>query len=108
VTKKARATKRAMAFAVRVECNKESNCFGSKSDGNKGGGQLMATRVMATVTATTWAMAMAARLAGDKEGKGEGGKSDGNGDEGGGQQRGRWQWWQVLMLTPYFIAAQPD
>ena len=29
--------KRAMALATRVECNKESDGFGGKSDGNKGG-----------------------------------------------------------------------
>ncbi len=54
----------------------------------EGGGRLMATRVMATVTATMWVMAMVTRLAGDEEGKGEGGKGDGDGDEGGGRQRG--------------------
>ena len=48
---------------------------------------MMATRAMATVTATTWLMATVTRLAGDEEGKGEGGKGDGNGDEGGGRQR---------------------
>jgi hypothetical protein len=35
--KRARGAKRAMASATRVECNKESNCFGGKSDGDKGG-----------------------------------------------------------------------
>ena len=80
--------KRAMALATRVECNKESNGFGGKSNGNEGGRRLTATRVMATVTATTWLMATVTRLAGDEEGKGEGGKGDGDGDEGGGQQRG--------------------
>ncbi len=54
--------KRAMALATRVECDKESNGFGSKSDGNEGDRRLMATRAMVTVT----------RLAGDEEGKGEG------------------------------------
>ena len=49
---------------------------------------MMATRAMATVTATTWLMATVTRLAGNEEGKGEGGKDDGNGDEGGGRQRG--------------------
>ena len=65
--------KGAMALATRVECDKESNGFGGKSNGNKGGRRLMATRVMATVTATTWVMAMVTRLVGDEEGKGEGG-----------------------------------
>ena len=49
---------------------------------------MMATRAIATVTATTWLMAKVTRLAGDEEGKGEGGKGDGDGDEGGGRQRG--------------------
>jgi len=83
--------KRAMALATRVECDKESNGFGGKSDGNEGGRRLTATRAMATVTATTWLMATVTRLAGDEEGKGEVGKvgkGDGNGDEGGGQRSG--------------------
>jgi hypothetical protein len=84
VTKRARATKRAMALATRVECNKESDCFGSKRDGNEGGRQSMAIRAMATVTATAWAIVMEMRLEGNKEGKGEDSKGDGNGDEGGG------------------------
>ena len=80
---------RAMALATRVEpCDEESDGFGGKSDGNEGGRRLTATRVMATVTATTWVIAMVTRLAGNKEGKGEGGKGDGDGDEGGGQRRG--------------------
>jgi hypothetical protein len=29
--------KRAMALVTRVECNKDSNGFGGKSNGNKGG-----------------------------------------------------------------------
>ena len=49
---------------------------------------MMATRVLATVTAMTWLMVTVTRLAGDEEGKGEGGKGDGDGDEGGGQRRG--------------------
>ena len=80
--------KRAMVLAMRVECDKESDGFGGKSDGNKDGRRLTATKAMATVTAMTWVMAMVTRLAGDKEGKGEGGKGDGNSDEGGARQRG--------------------
>ncbi len=60
--------KRAMALATWVECDKESDGFGSKSDGNEGGRQLTATRVMATVEATKWVMVMVTRLAGDEEG----------------------------------------
>ena len=74
MTKRSRGMKRAMALATRVECDKESNGFGGKSDGNKGGRRLMATRAMAMVTVTTWVMATVTRLAGDEEGKGEGGK----------------------------------
>ena len=80
--------KRAMALATRVECDKESNGFGGKSDGNEGGRRLMATRAIGTVTAMTWLMATVARLVGDKEGKCEGDKGDGDGDEGGGRRRG--------------------
>ena len=71
-----REKKRAMALVTRVEWYEESNGFGGKSDGNEGGRGLTATRVMATVTATTWLMATVTRLAGDKEGKGEGGKGE--------------------------------
>jgi hypothetical protein len=77
-------------LVTRVECNKESNGFGGKSNSNKDGRLLTATRLMARVMATTWVMAMVTRLAGNKEGKGKGGKGDGDGDEGGGQQRGHW------------------
>ncbi len=89
MTKRAKGMKRAMVMATRVEsCDKENNGFGGKSNGNEGGKQLTATRVMATVTATTWVMATVMRLAGDKEGKGEGGKGDGDGDKGGRRRRG--------------------
>ena len=74
-----------IVLASRVECNKESDGFGGKSDGNAGGRRLMVTsRVMVMVTATTWVMATVTRLAGDKEGKGDGGKGDDDDDEGGG------------------------
>jgi len=59
--------KRAMALATRVECDEESDGFGSKSDGNKGGRRLTATRAMATATATMY----------------------GDGDEAGGRRRGQ-------------------
>ena len=84
VTKRASGMKRAMALATRVEFDEDSDGFGGKSDGNKGGRRLMATRAMATVMATKWLMATVTRLAGNKEGKDEGGKGDGDGDEGGG------------------------
>ena len=76
--------KRVMLLVTRVECNKESDGFGGKSDGNEGGRRLTVTRAMATVTATTWVMATVMRLAGNEEDKGEGGKDNGNGGEGGG------------------------
>jgi hypothetical protein len=79
-----------MVLATRVECDKESNGFGGKSNGNEGCRGLTATRAMATVMASMWAMAMVTRLVGNREGKGEGGKGNGNGDEGGRQQRGQW------------------
>ncbi len=78
------ATKRAMALVMRVECNKESNSFGSKSNGNKGGGQVTAIRAMAMVMAMTWAMAMVTKVAGKEEGNNNGGKSNSNGNKGGG------------------------
>ena len=86
--KRARGMKRAMASVTRVECNEESDGFGSKSDGNEGGRRLMATRAMVTVTATMWLMVRVMRLAGDEEGKGEGGKGDGDSDEGDGRRTG--------------------
>ena len=76
--------KRVMALALRVEWNEESDGFGGKNDGNEGGRRLMATRALATVTATTWLMVTVTRVVGGKEGKGKGGKGDGDGDEGDG------------------------
>ena len=69
MTKRAMGMKRAMALATRVECDKESDGFGGKSDGNEGGRRLTATRAMATVTETKWVMVMVTRLAGNKEGR---------------------------------------
>jgi hypothetical protein len=77
--------KRVMVLATRVECNEESNGFSGMSNGDEGGGQAMATRVMATVTVMTWEMAMVRRLMGKEEEKSEGGKGNGNGDEGSSQ-----------------------
>jgi hypothetical protein len=59
---------RVMALMMRVECNKESDGFGSKSNGNEGGRQLTATRAMVTATAMMLVMVMVTRLAGDEEG----------------------------------------
>jgi hypothetical protein len=77
---------RAMTLATRLECDEESDGFGGKSDGNKGGRRLMETRGVVMATATTWMMVMVTRLAGEEEGKGKGGKGNGDGDEGGGQR----------------------
>jgi hypothetical protein len=83
--KEGNATKRAMtAAATGLECNKKSNGFGGKSNGNEGSGQAMATRAMATVTARTWAMVIARMLADNKEDMGKGSKGNGDGNEGGG------------------------
>ncbi len=49
--------KRAMELATRVECDKESDGFGGKSNGNEGGRRLTATRAMTTVMAMMWVMA---------------------------------------------------
>jgi hypothetical protein len=80
--------KREMVLATRVECDEESDGFGGKSDGNKGGRRLTATRAMTTMTAMAWMMATVTRLMGNKEGKGEGGKGNGDCDEGDRQRRG--------------------
>ncbi len=69
--------------ATKVLCNKEGGGDGSKSNDDKGGGQV-------TATAMTWAMVTATRLAGDEEGKCKGSKGNCNGDKGG------WQWQQRL------------
>ena len=69
MTKRVRGMKRAMALATWVECDKESDGFGGKSNGNKGGRRLMVTRVMVTATATKWVMVMVTRLAGNEEGR---------------------------------------
>ncbi len=74
-------------MATRVACDEEGDDNGYKSNGNKGDGQAMGTRAMATVMATakatTWVMVILRRLAGNKEGRGEGSKGDGDDDEGG-------------------------
>jgi hypothetical protein len=63
--------KRVMALATRVECDKEGNGFGSKSNGNKGGGQATVIRAMAMVRAMTWAMATVTRVAGEQQQQGQ-------------------------------------
>jgi len=61
----------AMALATRVECDKESDGFGGKSDGSEGGRQLTVTRALVTVTAMSWLMVTVTRLAGNEEGAGQ-------------------------------------
>ncbi len=61
--------------ATKVACNEEGGGDGSKSNGDKGGGQ-------ATATMMTWAMTMATRLAGNEEGKCKGSKGNCDGNEG--------------------------
>ncbi len=116
MTKRARAA-RARALAMRVACNEEGNGDGGKSNGNEGGRQATAMRVMATegVQQSTsdgidkggWWLARECQqgnhmttTVGDDERQehaandngsdeeGEGGQGDGDGNEGGGRQRG--------------------
>ncbi len=42
MTERVRATKRVMALGTRIECDKESDGFGFKSNGNKGGNNQIA------------------------------------------------------------------
>ncbi len=81
MTKRAKAAE-AMELVTKVACNKEGDDNSNEGNGNKGGRQELAMRVMVTM----WAMATAMRLAGDKENKGKGIKGDDNGkEEDGGQ-----------------------
>jgi hypothetical protein len=68
--KRVMVMKRATASATRVECDKEGDGSGGKSNGVEGGGQATATRAIATMMAKMWAMATTTRVAGDKEGNG--------------------------------------
>jgi hypothetical protein len=67
----ARGINRATASATRVECNKESNVFGGKSNGNKGGNNQLAMGACDEEVKGSKAMAMGIRVAGNKEGKGD-------------------------------------
>jgi hypothetical protein len=62
---------RAMVTAMRVECHKESNGFGGKSDGNKGGNNQLALGACDKEVKGGKAIAMGIRVARDKEGKGD-------------------------------------
>ena len=76
-----------------MECGKESNGFGGKSNGNKGGNNRLAMGACDKEGEGGNAMATVIRLVGDKEGKGN---KEGNGisDKGGVQQREQWLWRQ--------------
>jgi hypothetical protein len=68
---------RAMATAMRVECNKDSNCLGSKSNGKQGGNNQLAMGACDEVEGKGGkVMAMGIRVAGNEEGKGD---KEGNG-----------------------------
>jgi hypothetical protein len=60
-----------MATAMRVECHKERDGFGSKSNGNEGGNNQLAMVACDKEGKGGKAMAMGIRVAGDKEGKGD-------------------------------------
>ncbi len=82
-TRGVRGGKGIKGHGIGVVCNKEGDGDSNKGNGDEGGGQVTATREMATALVTTWAMVMAMRLAGDKEGKGMRGKGNGDGNKGG-------------------------
>jgi hypothetical protein len=93
VTKRARATKRAMALATRVECDKESNGFGSKSNCDEGSNNQLVMGAWDKEGKGGKAMAIGIRVMDDVEGEGN---KEGNvvGNEGGLRQREQWLWWQ--------------
>jgi hypothetical protein len=62
---------RAMVTAMRVECHKESDGFGGKSDGNKGGNNQLAMGACDEEVKGGKAMAMGIRVVGNKEGEGD-------------------------------------
>jgi hypothetical protein len=81
--KRARAiAARAMAMAMRVECDKESNVFGGKSNGDEGGDNQLGRGAFDKEGKGSKAMAMGIRVAGDNEGEGNK-EGDGIGDKGG-------------------------
>jgi hypothetical protein len=61
---------RVMATAMRVECHKERDSFGGKSDDNKGGNNQLAMGACDKEGKGGKAMAMGIRVVGDKEGEG--------------------------------------
>ncbi len=82
-----------MATAMRVEWDKESNGFGGKSNGNKGGNNQLAMGACDKEGKGSKGMAMGIRVAGDKEGEGNK-EGNGVGNKGGVKQREQWLWQQ--------------
>ncbi len=62
---------RATESAMRVECNKESNGFGSKSNGNEGGNNQLAMGACGKEGKGSKAMVMGIRVADNEEGEGD-------------------------------------
>ncbi len=60
-----------MASAMRVECDKESDGFSSKNDGNEGSNNQLAMGACDEEGKGSKAMAMGIRVAGDEEGEGD-------------------------------------
>jgi hypothetical protein len=58
-----------MASAMRVECDEESNGFGGKINGNKGGNNQLAMGACDKEGKGGKAMVMGIRVAGNKEGE---------------------------------------
>jgi hypothetical protein len=69
--KRVRGTNRAMVMAMRVECHEESDGFGGKSNGNKGGNNQLAMVACDQEGKGGKAMAMGIRVAGNEEGEGD-------------------------------------
>jgi hypothetical protein len=80
-----------MASVTRVECNKESNGFGGKSDGNEGGNNQLAMGACDKEGEGSKVMAMGIRVVGNKAGKGNK-EGNGVGKEDRVQQREQWLW----------------
>jgi hypothetical protein len=60
-----------MVSALREECDKESNGFGGKSNGNKGSNNQLAMGACDKEVKDSKVMAMGIRVVGDKESKGD-------------------------------------
>ncbi len=60
-----------MAMAMRVECHKESNGFGGKSNGNEGGNNQLAMGACDKEVKGSKVITMGIRVACNKEGEGD-------------------------------------